>query len=75
MGGRFNEFMKGMKVRKQYVGKFDEHGNQVTASNAASYDGQQLFNTQNEALDRRFSYSDTQKAGIFGQKRKNLFGN
>ena len=75
MGVEIVRAIKNFRTLREKIGKFDEHGNQVTAANFTSYDGKQVFNTQNEALDRRFSYSDTQKAGIFGQKRKNLFGN
>lgn len=57
------------------IGKFDSHGNKVTESNYQNYDGQKLFNTQDQALDRRYSYSSDRKSGLFGQKRKNLFGN
>lgn len=64
-----------VKQNLDRIGKFDSHGNKVTESNYQNYDGQKLFNTQDEALDRRYSYSSDSKSGLFGQKRKNLFGN
>ena len=57
------------------IGKFDSHGNKITESNYQNYDGQKLFDTQDQALDRRYSYSSDSKSGLFGPKRKNLFGN
>lgn len=67
----FGEYATG----RDKIGMFDNHGNKVTESNYQNYDKSELFNTQDQALDRRYSYSSDSKSGLFGQKRKNLFGN
>lgn len=55
---------------EENIGKFDEHGEQIKEA----YRGE-VFDTQDEALDRRYSYSDENVYGILGNKRKNIFGN
>ena len=55
---------------EENIGKFDEHGEQIKEA----YRGE-VFDTQDEALDRRYSYSDENVYGILSNKRKNIFGN
>lgn len=53
------------------IGKYNEHGEQITEA----FRGE-VFNTRDEALDKRYSYSgDENIYGVLGNKRKNIFGN
>lgn len=53
------------------IGKYNEHGEQITEA----FRGE-VFNTRDEALDKRYSYSDDENVfGVLGNKRKNIFGN
>lgn len=56
---------------EENIGKFDEYGDKITQA----YTGT-VFGTQDEALDRRYSYSNSRKTGVFSTARRpNLFGN
>ncbi len=55
---------------EENIGKYNEHGEQITEA----YRGN-VFNTQDEALDRRYSYSDENVQGLLGNRRRNIFGN
>ena len=55
---------------EENIGKCDEHGEQIEEA----YRGN-VFNTQDEALDRRYSYSDENVQGLLGNRRRNIFGN
>ncbi len=57
------------------IKRWDKHGKEVSMK-PFDYEGiKQTFATREEAVDQRTSYSSNEKAGTFGQKRKNLFGN
>lgn len=57
------------------IKRWDKHGKEVSVNMLDHKTINQTFATREEAVDQRTSYSSNEKAGTFGQKRKNLFGN
>lgn len=57
------------------IKRWDKHGKEVSVNQLDHKTINQTFATREEAVDQRTSYSSNDKAGTFGQKRKNLFGN
>lgn len=60
-------------------GKFDERGQSLTNAELRAYKGA-TFDSADEAVDKRYSYSTQETAGqargLFGnRKRNNIFGN
>lgn len=60
-------------------GKFDERGQSLTNAELRAYRGA-TFDSADEAVDKRYSYSTQETAGqargLFGnRKRNNIFGN
>lgn len=55
---------------RENIGKYDEHGNVITEP----YVGE-VFNSQDEALDRRYSYSNKAANLLSSGRRSTLFGN
>jgi hypothetical protein len=67
--------------QKQYghkVGQYDQHGQEIkTIEQAKAYTGE-VYATQDEAVDRRYSKGEElskRRASIFGNARANIFGN
>lgn len=84
---RFRSFDKlGDAVRKKKeqiehghkVGQYDQHGQKIeNMEQAKGYTGD-VYTTQDEAVDRRYSEGkdlDKRRASIFGNARANIFGN
>ena len=84
---RFRSFDKlGDAVRKKKeqiehghkVGQYDQHGQKIeNMEQAKKYTGD-VYATQDEAVDRRYSEGKDlgkRRASVFGGKRANLFGN
>ena len=68
MGGSLNNILNAKR--------WDKHGKEVSVNMLTNREAiNQTFATREEAVDQRTSYSSNDKAGTFGQKRKNLFGN
>lgn len=76
--------IKDMKIAQanldaQASGKFDERGQSLTNAELRAYKGA-TFDSADEAVDKRYSYSTQETAGqargLFGnRKRNNIFGN
>jgi hypothetical protein len=61
------------------VGQFNQHGQKIeTKHDAVKYSGE-VYATQDEAVDRRYSKGeekvDKRRPSIFGNARANIFGN
>ena len=65
------------ELMEKKTGWYDKHGRELTYKESINYTGK-AYRSQDEALDRRYSYSaepSKDESGVFGGKRKNLFGN
>lgn len=56
------------------VGKYNKYGEKITAEMAATHEGK-TYDTQDQALDRHYSYASDEKAVFSSRRRQNLFGN
>ena len=84
---RKNLFKTAMEKRQQKkdqqahghkVGQYDQHGKKIeNIDQAKGYTGD-VYATQDEALERRYSKGEelgNRRASIFGNARANIFGN
>lgn len=56
------------------AGKYNKYGEKITEGMAITYEGK-AYDTQDQALDRRYSYASDEKAIFSPRRRQNLFGN
>lgn len=70
------------KEQEQYgqkVGRFDQYGQEIKNIKQAKERTGELYATQDEALDRRYSKGsekpESRRPSLFGNARANIFGN